>query len=1199
MKKLYAAIVFLIFIVPIKTHAQATGVGSRMNEVFMRTDLAAGPTRLYDPWEITYGPDGFLWITEAKPYKVYRMDPNTGVKTAVLDLSNTGSFLPALFRRTFPINNDPWPQGGMAGLAIHPDFMNPVSPKKYVYVSYVHSYDSVSVNPNGGSFFTNWIVRFTYNTSTSQLENPVALCDTLPGSNDHNSQRMIIAKVNGVPYLFYAQGDMGAGQFNNLARTNHAQDIASYEGKILRFNLTDDGDAGLLDKWIPNDNPFNTTTPLKQSAVWATGIRNNQGFAYDSVKNILYGSSHGPYSDDEINIVERAKNYGHPRVVGYASDHNYDGAKAGPVNSSLPLIYNELKYASDTIGAAYRDPIYSFYQAPGGSVQTPAALPWSVQYIYTNQFYAGPPAGNAQDLNQFWSSEAISGLDVYNYSNIPGWKNSLLSAALKGGKILRLNLSGDGLSVIKTAPYDTISYFRSVNRFRDIAFAPDGKTIFTVIDSSLVTSGPSGTNPIISQCRGCVQKYTFLGYNTVAGTSSIPSSVAIAAGKANLCENANSIVIDANNTNYWVPITDTSGNIVAEINANGNILGKVTTSLFTNSGPVREQASTHLLFLDRNITITPTTPPTSAVSIRFYLSNAEFNALKNANNSLGQSSGITAITNLSLFKNTVDCGPTIGNGTVALATSNQSAFGAGGYVLQTSTSSLATFYAASANQPPVSNAGGNVTIALPTSSVTLDGSASYDPDGNIVQVYWFQSEGPVPAVIGNNFSTITTATGLTTAGTYVFRLQVKDNNGALAYSSKTVVVTAATVNQPPVSNAGSNVTIALPTSSVTLDGSASYDPDGSIAQVYWYQSQGPVQAVIGNNFSTTTTATGLTTAGTYVFGLQVKDNNGALAYSSKTVVVTAATTNQPPVSNAGSNVTIALPTSSVALDGSASYDPDGSIAQVYWYQSQGPVQAVIGNNFSTTTTATGLTTAGTYVFGLQVKDNNGALAYSSKTVVVTAATVNQPPVSNAGGNVSITLPTSSVALDGSASYDPDGSIVQVYWYQSQGPVQAIIGNNFSTITSATGLTTAGTYVFGLQVKDNNGLLAYSSKTVTVNAAPVTTASTREATAAQITSAGNGLSKTGNGSSQPSITAVIAPNPVANGREVTLFINSSKAGVVMVNTYSANGAIIGTKKVNLVAGINTTNVNTAGLAQGFHVINIAGGSKPVNLKLIIQ
>jgi len=131
------------------------------------------------------------------------------------------------------------------------------------------------------------------------------------------------------------------------------------------------------------------------------------------------------------------------------------------------------------------------------------------------------------------------------------------------------------------------------------------------------------------------------------------------------------------------------------------------------------------------------------------------------------------------------------------------------------------------------------------------------------------------------------------------------------------------------------------------------------------------------------------------------------------------------------------------------------------------------------------------------------------------------------------------------------------------------------------------------------LLAYSSKTVTVNAAPVTAASTREATAAQITPAGNGLSKTGNGSSQPSITAVIAPNPVANGREVTLFINSSKAGVVMVNTYSANGAIIGTKKVNLVAGINTTNVNTAGLAQGFHVINIAGGSKPVNLKLIIQ
>ena len=132
------------------------------------------------------------------------------------------------------------------------------------------------------------------------LKRPVVLCDTLPGSSDHNSQRMIIVPVNGVNYLFYGSGDMGAGQLSSAKRVNHAQDIDFYQGKILRFNLETDGDGGLYDPWIPNDNPYNGAT---QSAVWSVGVRNNQGFAYDSVRNILYGSSHGPYSDDEVNII--------------------------------------------------------------------------------------------------------------------------------------------------------------------------------------------------------------------------------------------------------------------------------------------------------------------------------------------------------------------------------------------------------------------------------------------------------------------------------------------------------------------------------------------------------------------------------------------------------------------------------------------------------------------------------------------------------------------------------------------------------------------------------------------------------------------------------------------------------------------------------------------------------------------------------
>ncbi len=135
---------------------------------------------------------------------------------------------------------------------------------------------------------------------------------------------------------------MGAGQGNatNRARTIRSQFPDSYEGKILRFNLVEDGDAVQTpatinyNRWIPNDNPYNTMLG-KQSAVWNIGQRNNQGFVYDTAAHILYGSSHGAYSDDEINILERGRNYGHPLVIGFAADGNYNGTTTPSTSTSI------------------------------------------------------------------------------------------------------------------------------------------------------------------------------------------------------------------------------------------------------------------------------------------------------------------------------------------------------------------------------------------------------------------------------------------------------------------------------------------------------------------------------------------------------------------------------------------------------------------------------------------------------------------------------------------------------------------------------------------------------------------------------------------------------------------------------------------------------------------------------------------------
>jgi trimeric autotransporter adhesin len=661
---------FSITVSNASTPSSTTLTGSRMNEVFKLTTISTSGNLNY-PWEVTYGPDGYLWITESRGYKVVRMDPNTGQKNTVLDISQNSPFLSdPSFNLQFSFSGQGNPQGGCAGLALHPLFLDPVTPKNYVYVSYIHTYNSTAAN-SGGVFFTNRIVRFSYNTTTGFLESPVSICDTLPGSSDHNSQRMIIAPVAGTNYLFYASGDMGGGQYSNLNRTIKSQDQNSYEGKILRFNL-----EPVSGSWIPSDNPFGSN-----SAVWSTGIRNNQGFAYATINGTgyLYGSSHGPYSDDEINIIESGKNYGHPIVIGYSSDGNYDGAAAGPSNGSAPSITSESSNAA-AIGSSYKDPIFTFYSAPKGNTTTPN----TIQYMWANN-----PA------NSGWPSEAPSGLEVYTNTVIPGWKNSLVSSALKWGRLVRLKLNSTGTGVQSINGQDTAAYFDNPNRYRDLTFSPDGKDIYIVMDNNSATSGPGTNNPSIVNCAGCVHKYTFLGYNHNSGTnrSTIPTAIDITSGTTNAISNGTTVTIDASNNNLWVPITGPDGDILAEIKSNGNNLGTVT-STFYNSGTVREDASKRL-YLNRSITITPQNQPTSTVNVRLYITTAELNALIGATNSQGAGSGVTGIGDLKILKNNDANSTALTAAATTITPTYAEAFAGttnGGYVLQADVTSFSSFY---------------------------------------------------------------------------------------------------------------------------------------------------------------------------------------------------------------------------------------------------------------------------------------------------------------------------------------------------------------------------------------------------------------------------------------------------------------------------------------------------------------------------
>lgn len=720
------------------------GTASRMGEVFKQTILSAAGVLNY-PWEVTYGPDGNLWVTEAQGYRLNKINPSTGTKTVVLDLSQGSTWLttngaPAgsdtlaaanssvWNGSPWPIGtatNPIWPQGGFAGMALHPNFLDGSGTQDFVYVTYVHRYLSGG-GTYGGIRFRNKIVRFTYNSGTGKFSSPVIIANDLPGSSDHNSQRMLIAPVGGVNYLFMAAGDLGAGQFGNRDRINYSQDQNILEGKILRYNLESDGDAGAL-AFVPNDNPFGASNP-----VWALGIRNNQGLVYDAASGLLYGSSHGPYSDDEINIIEAGKNYGHPLVIGYSSDANYNGTTNQPSNTSVtagapftdnsgvsacPPIGDEAANAI-TIGSTYRDPLFCAYASSNATIKT----------NWKNN------TGNAG-----WESEAWSGLDLYSNKMIPGWKQSLIASGLKWGRMIKvkLNAAGTGLqpAVVIGSPYmDTVTYFQSGNRYRDLAVAPNGKDIFLVMDNSSATSGPGVGNPTVPACPGCVIKYSFLGYvsdgATTYGGSTIPKTIDVTTPASNnTCIAGNTVTINAanNNTTLWVPITGPDGNILAEINANGNDLGTVTSSVYKNSGAIRVKGGVR--FLDRNITITPQNQPTlpagsPLVKIRLYFSKAEFDVLDA--DGLSGLTGSNAVNLLKILKNSDACGSTIASTTTAFTPTNTTTSadwtqGPNGYVLQANISGFSSFYFATSN------------VTLPLDLLTFKGNLQ---NNNTVLLQW-------------------------------------------------------------------------------------------------------------------------------------------------------------------------------------------------------------------------------------------------------------------------------------------------------------------------------------------------------------------------------------------------------------------------------------------------------------------------------
>jgi uncharacterized repeat protein (TIGR01451 family) len=251
--------------------------------------------------------------------------------------------------------------------------------------------------------------------------------------------------------------------------------------------------------------------------------------------------------------------------------------------------------------------------------------------------------------------------------------------------------------------------------------------------------------------------------------------------------------------------------------------------------------------------------------------------------------------------------------------------------------------------------------------VWLDGTKSSDPDHLSLTYQWTQKSGSVAVTLSDATSPTPIFTAPAGAASLTFTLTV--NNGALPSDPDDVTIY---VNRPPVADAGPDQSVNTSTS-VTLDGSGSTDPDLGDTLSYLWQQQSGTAVTLSSDTAKKPTFTAPNRATSLVFKLTVSD--GVLT-SSDTVAVNVP--DRAPVANAGPDQSVKT-SDQVTLDGSGSNDPDLGDALTYTWAQQSGTAVMLSSDTAQKPTFTAPSAAGTLVFKLTVSD--GPLT-SSDTVAV-------------------------------------------------------------------------------------------------------------------------------------------------------------------------------------------------------------------------
>ena len=246
------------------------------------------------PWAMAFLPDGNLLVTE-RPGQL-RL-----VKNGQLDPTPINGLPPILYKG----------QGGLLDINLHPNFKE----NGWIYISY----SSPKADGEQGDGANTALLRARL--KDHDLVDVKVLFKAIPNvtGSPHFGGRIVFDKKG---YVFLSLGERG--------QKEKSQDLSADQGKVVR--LHDDGR-------IPKDNPFVGQANARPE-IWSYGHRNPQGMTIHPTTGVIWEHEHGPQGGDEVNIVEKGKNYGWPLITfGIDYDNSIISKDTARAGMEQPVIY--------------------------------------------------------------------------------------------------------------------------------------------------------------------------------------------------------------------------------------------------------------------------------------------------------------------------------------------------------------------------------------------------------------------------------------------------------------------------------------------------------------------------------------------------------------------------------------------------------------------------------------------------------------------------------------------------------------------------------------------------------------------------------------------------------------------------------------------------------------------------------------------